>query len=561
MRGTHRLIVALAATAGVCSCGDWSQEPPGENGGGDLTTVGHDLSVGASGDAVRAVNEYLGRYGYFPNDDLQRAFPAWRAPLAEGAKAMDVYDDRTAAGVRLLQQNNRLPVSGVVDQATKDLLLQARCATPDNIAAADPSDKFDVGPGRWSKNALTWRVTNAPSGLTMTQVRSAISTVLPSWASPTVYSFTEVTSGTADIMLNFGTTWCANGQSLAGSLAAGTGPGTGACITFNTAGITWSVASPVPASAYDLKSVARHELGHTLGMGHSSYSTATMFCCIGQGTTTNFTIDDATAGRAWNGGWNLADSGSVDVDIDDGAMFWTQYVTGFPAMAGGYRVWSLTNGGPWVEIIGQGGIGGVRLSSNPTSNGLWIVQDDGDIYRWNGSVWVSKPGCASDIAVGPDNTVWSLGCNDISGGNRRIYKWNGSAWVQDASPGAFAVRISVGLRQDTGATVPWIVRNDGSMLRRSSNGTSSSGSWQSLPGTGTDIAANASGYTWSTSKTATGGGFTIQAWNEQPSGGGNPPAPANFKWITASGGAVNIATSSGAVPVVVNNSNGLFIAE
>src|SRR5688500_16739311 len=103
MRGTHRLIVALAATAGVCSCGDWSQEPPGENGGGDLTTVGHDLSVGASGDAVRAVNEYLGRYGYFPNDDLQRAFPAWRAPLAEGAKAMDVYDDRTAAGVRLLQ--------------------------------------------------------------------------------------------------------------------------------------------------------------------------------------------------------------------------------------------------------------------------------------------------------------------------------------------------------------------------------------------------------------------------------------------------------------------------
>jgi hypothetical protein len=250
----------------------------------------------------------------------------------------------------------------------------------------------------------------------------------------------------------------------------------------------------------------------------------------------------------------------VDMDVDTGPGFWTTYIAGHISGGGGYLIRSRTNGGGWVTL---GGRHGIRVSSNAGSAGTWMIQDDGDIYRWNGSSWTLQPGCATDIAVGADNTVWTLGCSSVSGGNHKLNKWNGSAWVQDSSSGAYGVRLSVGRKRGSTSTttapsVPWIVRADGSIFRRSANSTSSSGTWEQLPGAATDIAANAAGYPWAISNSPIPGGFRIMVFNEQDAGPGGPAARQRNEWRTVPGGAVNIATSEDGDPLVINASNILY---
>ncbi len=64
-----------------------------------------DLALGSRGDGVRAVQEHLKTYGYFPNDRLAARFPAWR-PAVGSAPAEGVYDAATADAVRQYQTNS-----------------------------------------------------------------------------------------------------------------------------------------------------------------------------------------------------------------------------------------------------------------------------------------------------------------------------------------------------------------------------------------------------------------------------------------------------------------------
>src|SRR3954464_13902219 len=51
-----------------------------------------DLGQGSQGASVRAVQAYLTQFGYFPNDELARSYPAWRAIVTHSPDP-GVFDD------------------------------------------------------------------------------------------------------------------------------------------------------------------------------------------------------------------------------------------------------------------------------------------------------------------------------------------------------------------------------------------------------------------------------------------------------------------------------------
>lgn len=48
---------------------------------------------------------------------------------------------------------------------------------------------------------------------------------------------------------------------------------------------TWSTATPTPAAAVDLESVALHEMGHAIGLDHSPDTDAVMYAYLNPGQT------------------------------------------------------------------------------------------------------------------------------------------------------------------------------------------------------------------------------------------------------------------------------------
>jgi hypothetical protein len=163
--------------------------------------------------------------------------------------------------------------------------------------------------------------------------------------------------------------------------------------------------------------------------------------------------------------------------------------------------------------------------------------------------------------VGGDNSVWIIGC-DVTLGGYRIYKWNGASFVADFND-VGGVRITVGPRGPDRENHPWVVRNDGHVIRRSS-GDVATGAWHYLPGPitlGTDIGAGSAGNVWMIGKTVRAGGFPIYVWNEQNALAVGSPGPVKqASWIGVQGSAINVSVDRTGYPYVVNSAmNAYFV--
>ena len=260
--GTLGCMAIVIANGG---CGAPGDEGAGAEGG-DVATIATDLSMGATGADVLALHGYLTRFGYFPNDSLQRQFPAWRPIVAAGPRDSGVFDASTEAATRAFQRRFGLEETGIVDQATRTMLQQPRCGVPDGIEAADPSEKWDLtNSGTWNHNNLTWRLDNTDNSSTgrRADIEGAIASVLDSWDSPSAYTFTKATGTSADIHIKF--------ASLASTTNASTTRiSDGGDVTLNS-NRTWVVGTrnATPADAMNMDSILIHELGHALGLAHS----------------------------------------------------------------------------------------------------------------------------------------------------------------------------------------------------------------------------------------------------------------------------------------------------
>lgn len=85
-------------------------------------------------------------------------------------------------------------------------------------------------------------------------------------------------------------------------------------------------------------------------------------------------------------------------------------------------VWVLsctsTGGGYTIHYYNRATDSFVQIDGGATqidvmANGLpWVSNSNGNIYKRNpNNTWTMIDGCAKEVAVGRDNTLWVVGCN------------------------------------------------------------------------------------------------------------------------------------------------------
>jgi hypothetical protein len=149
---------------------------------------------------------------------------------------------------------------------------------------------------RWDYTDLTYYFDNCPSAVNCDDGWAAVRSAFQAWADLSTLTFTEVDQpAQADIEL----LWAVNGPHIGypgDVLAFATFPSDGGDVVFDDAE-PWSVFDN---SEFDLFLVAAHEIGHALGLDHSSDPNALMYPVLTP-YTSGIASDDAEAIQALYG--------------------------------------------------------------------------------------------------------------------------------------------------------------------------------------------------------------------------------------------------------------------
>ncbi|KFO86871.1 Interstitial collagenase [Buceros rhinoceros silvestris] len=176
--------------------------------------------------------------------------------------------------IREMQSFFGLEVTGELNHKTLDMMKQPRCGIPD----VHSYSTFPQSP-RWRKEDVTYRILNYTPDMLQADVEEAISKAFQLWSGVTPLRFTRVYSGQADIMISFASGFHGDfysfdgpGGTLAHAYPPGSGIGGDAHFDEDENWIKFTTDS-----GYNLFLVAAHELGHSLGLGHSNVFGALMY--------------------------------------------------------------------------------------------------------------------------------------------------------------------------------------------------------------------------------------------------------------------------------------------
>ncbi|KAF5471126.1 hypothetical protein F2P56_011589 [Juglans regia] len=226
----------------------------------------------------------------------------------------DDFDELLESAIKTYQQNYHLKATGTLDAETVSKMMMPRCGVADIINGTNSMQSgkkkhhhlgsfhivshysfFDGAP-RWppSKYHLTYRFLQG----TPTQAMNPVARAFQTWARNTHFTFSLARApANADITIGFFRRDHGDGipfDGPGGNIAHAFAPTDG---RFHyDADERYSVgATP---GAFDWETVALHEIGHLLGLHHSSVQGAIMEPLISQGVTKGLNADDIAGIRA-----------------------------------------------------------------------------------------------------------------------------------------------------------------------------------------------------------------------------------------------------------------------
>lgn len=248
------------------------------------------VGLGESAEGFETVKGFLARFGY-----LGRGAAAGAAPRPSA-----VLDEATSIAIVRYQAMHGLPLSGAFDEVTRDMMSRARCGFPDVDPASGAAFTTTCA---WNRDSLSYAFDAGTTDVAGEGEREAVRRAFTTWSAAVQISFREVGTGdNPDVRIAWTQANCGDANMAGGVLAhADYPPGCGFYgnalprpLHFDDQEHTWCIGAF--ANQFDVETIALHEIGHLLGLAHSSVGGAVMFATVSPNWTNRVLAPDDLEG-------------------------------------------------------------------------------------------------------------------------------------------------------------------------------------------------------------------------------------------------------------------------